>query len=934
MINSDAPIPEKTTLEELAQKIKALEQSEIERIKAQRELQRANDIISQSPAVAFIWKNAEGWPVEYVSENVHTIFGWNRNDFTGGNIVYAKVVHPDDLSRVAGEVIHASVDKSVKTVSHTPYRIIAKDGSVKWVEDFTTILRAEDGEVDAYQGIILDITDRKSVQEQLHLTQLSVDGAAEGISWIDSEGRIIYVNDSECKRLGYTPEEFVNLSVFNISPFITPENWPKRWTYLRQRGALTFETQHRTKNGELVPVQVSANYVRHNEKEFGFIFNRDITESKRTETEQKNLQAKLANAMEMAQLAPWEYDVTTDVFTFNDHFYKIYRTTAKEVGGYTMTSSEYGRRFVHPDDLQQVMAEIRLIVETTDPNFSRQLEHRILYADGSVGYITVRYFIVKDALGQTITSHGVNQDITDRKRSEEALQKSEMLLRTLIRTLPDLVWLKDPQGTYLFCNSRFERFFGAKEADIIGKTDYDFLAKDLADFFRKHDHLAMIKGSPSRNEEEVIFADDGHHEILETIKTPMYRTDGELIGVLGIGRDITERKRAEAALRESEEKLGRSRKMESMGLLAGGVAHDLNNILSGIVSYPDLLLMDLPEDSRLRKPIKTMQECGQKAAAIVQDLLTIARGVAIEKQPLNLNDIIENYLASPEHQKLLQYHSAVRIEVDLDPHLLNIKGSPVHVGKTIMNLVSNAAEAINGNGKVRLTTTNRYMDRPLKGYDDVTIGEYAVLGVADDGPGILPDDLERIFEPFYSRKVMGRSGTGLGLAVVWNVLRDHKGYINVLTEGGGATFELYFPVTRDELWIKDKPLSIKEYMGNGETVLVVDDEKNQREILCKMLDILDYKAIAVPSGEKAVAFLKDNSVELILLDMIMAPGMNGRQTFERIITLYPKQKAVIVSGFAETQDVRIAQQLGAGRYLKKPIQLEKLGLAIKAELAK
>ncbi|MFH0726716.1 MAG: PAS domain S-box protein [Pseudomonadota bacterium] len=831
-----------------------------------------------------------------------------------------------------------------------------------------------------------------------------------------------------------------------------------------------------------------------------------------SEIERKNLQAKLANAMEMAQLAPWEYDAATDVFTFNDHFYKIYRTTAREVGGYTLTSSEYGRRFVHPDDLQQFKKEIRFTVEATDPNFSRQLEHRILYADGTVGYITVRYFIVKDSLSRTVKSYGVNQDITDRKRSEEALQKSEMLLRTLIRTLPDLVWLKDPEGIYLFCNSRFERFFGAKEEEITGKTDYDFLAKDLADFFRRHDHLAMIKGRPSRNEEEVIFADDGHHEILETIKTPMFRSDGELIGVLGIGRDITERKRveealrhrieferliskisselaaaggggmdtaitralgaigaftdadrsyvfqlkgvesrmanthewcadgvepqihhlqdilieeelpwffrhirkhkifhipdvsalppearlernhfeaqniqsvlvvsmeiagklkgfigfdavrqrrnwgeddqnllrflgetichviernrAEEALRQSEEKLGRSRKMESMGLLAGGVAHDLNNILSGIVSYPDLLLMDLPEDSRLRKPIITMRECGQRAAAIVQDLLTIARGVAIEKQPLNLNDIIDNYIASPEHKKLLQYHPTVRVEVDLDPHLLNIKGSPVHVGKTIMNLVSNAAEAISGNGKIRLKTINRYLDRPLKGYDDVTTGEYAVLVVADNGPGILPDDLERIFEPFYSRKVMGRSGTGLGLAVVWNVMRDHKGYINVMTGGSGATFELYFPVTRDELWEKDKPLSFDAFRGSGETVLVVDDEENQREILCKMLDILGYKSISVPSGEKAVAYLKDNPVELLLLDMIMTPGINGRETFERIITLYPNQRAVIVSGFAETQDVRIAQQLGAGRYLKKPIQLEKLGLAIKAELAK
>jgi len=394
------------------------------------------------------------------------------------------------------------------------------------------------------------------------------------------------------------------------------------------------------------------------------------------------------------------------------------------------------------------------------------------------------------------------------------------------------------------------------------------------------------------------------------------------------------RKRAEEALRESEKKLARSRKMESIGLLAGGVAHDLNNVLSGIVSYPELLLMDLPEDSKLRKPIETIQETGHRATAIVQDLLTVARGVAIVKEPMNMNEIVECYLLSPEFEKIKYFHPAVSFKTNLDAELFNINGSEAHHRKIVMNLVTNASEAIEDIGNVIISTMNRYVDRPLKGYDMVTTGEYAVLSVKDNGPGIPPDDLERIFEPFYTKKVIGRSGTGLGLAVVWNVVQDHKGYIDVTSDENGTMFELYFPLTRDEISNKDLPLDIKSYKGDGETILVVDDIESQRDISCKMLETLGYKAKAVSSGEEAVEYLKEHTVDLLLLDMIMDPGINGRETYERIIEIHPEQKAVIASGFAETDDVKEVQELGAGNFIRKPFTLEKIGLAVKKELKK
>lgn len=248
-----------------------------------------------------------------------------------------------------------------------------------------------------------------------------------------------------------------------------------------------------------------------------------------------------------------------------------------------------------------------------------------------------------------------------------------------------------------------------------------------------------------------------------------------------------------------------------------------------------------------------------------------------------------------------------------------------------MNLVVNACEAIEGSGTVTISTINRYLDAHLKGYEDVRIGEYAVLSVSDNGSGILPDDLERIFEPFYTKKMMGRSGTGLGLAVVWNTVQDHKGYLDVTSSEKGTVFELYFPVTREKE-ASEKKVFLEDYVGHGEKILVVDDDERQREIACGLLSELGYTAEAVSSGEEALEYLKGQPVDLIVLDMVMPKGINGRETYEEIIKLHPGQRAIIASGFSETEDVKAAQKLGAGKYIKKPYTLEKIGVAVKEEL--
>ncbi len=397
--------------------------------------------------------------------------------------------------------------------------------------------------------------------------------------------------------------------------------------------------------------------------------------------------------------------------------------------------------------------------------------------------------------------------------------------------------------------------------------------------------------------------------------------------------EIHQHQQAENERRRLEAQLAHSRKMEAIGTLAGGVAHDLNNILSATVSYPDLILMDLPEDSHLKEPVITIQKSGKKAAAIVEDLLTLARRGVSATKVTGLNEVIHHYLDSPEFNRLKEYNPNIVIESNLEEDLLNILGSPVHLSKTIMNLVSNAAEAMPSGGTIYLKTENLYLDWPIKGYDQIKEGDYVVLSVKDTGEGISPGDIERVFEPFFTKKKMGRSGTGLGMAVVWGTVKDHNGYIDIhSTEGRGTTFNLYFPVTRREAGNEHGNLPIDKYLGSGQSILVVDDIKDQREIVTRILSKLGYTVDSVSSGEEAIQYLQQNSVNLIILDMIMEPGLDGLETYQMILESNPNQKAIIASGFSETDRVKQLQNLGAGGYIKKPYTLETIGMAVKAEL--
>ena len=536
-----------------------------------------------------------------------------------------------------------------------------------------------------------------------------------------------------------------------------------------------------------------------------------------------------------------------------------------------------------------------------------------------------------------------NQDLSRQKEQLEEyakkIQDSERKYRLLTETLPDVIWTLDlatMRFDYLSPSVEKIRGFTPREAkamtleQTLAPESLRLAMTTLAREMEKENMPGMDPDRPVTLELQQT-TKEGTYQWAEATMNFIRDPQGAAVGVLGISRDISERKRAEAQSRELQAQLNRAQKMEAIGRLAAGVAHDLNNILSGVVSYPELLLMELPADSPHRELVATIKSSGDRAAAIVQDLLSLARRGVRDTEIVDLNFIVRQYQASPEFASLRQSHANVEMEVDLAGDLLNLKGSPINLTKIIMNLVSNAAEAMPAGGRLRVSTSNRYLDTQSAYYESIPEGEYVCLTVEDEGVGISEKDLKNIFEPFYSKKSMGRSGSGLGMTIIWATVKDLEGYIDVDSrEGRGTRFTLYLPATREQHLAEPRRVTLDDYLGT-ETILVVDDMAEQRQVATGMLSKLGYRVSAVASGEEAVEHLREHEADLLVLDMIM-PDLDGLETYRRVIEIRPGQKAIIASGYSESGRVRELQNLGAGAYVQKPYTMENIGMAVRREL--
>ncbi len=520
-------------------------------------------------------------------------------------------------------------------------------------------------------------------------------------------------------------------------------------------------------------------------------------------------------------------------------------------------------------------------------------------------------------------------EILERRRTEEAVRSREGLLRATLESTADGILVASCDGRVTHRNEKFLELWRIPK-ELANDADDELLIgyvlsqlKDPTAFITK---VTALYASSDESFDTLEFLDG---RVFDRYSCPLAQ-EGRVVGRVWSFRDVTQQRKAEEARLQLQESLERAQRMESLGLLAGGVAHDLNNILGPVVGYSELLMRDVNEDPRILGRLQKINRSAQEAAAVIQDLLALARRGRYEMHPLNINQVVNSYVESVGCEKLRERHPDIRLNLELNPAARPILGSEVHLGKVVMNLVTNAFEAMPLGGCLTIVTEQAHLDHLYGGYRDIEADDYVILRVKDTGTGIAKEDIAKIFEPYFSRKTMGRSGSGLGLSIVYSIVKDHHGYYDILSEvGKGTEFILYFPASeKTPAAAADK----QDIQGGTERVLVVDDRPEQREMACEIIASLGYSVQTAENGHQAVEIMTRETVDVIVLDMIMEPDFDGLDTYREILKICPRQKAVIVSGFSATDRTQQTLDLGAGRYVRKPYSVEELARALREEL--
>jgi PAS domain S-box-containing protein len=628
---------------------------------------------------------------------------------------------------------------------------------------------------------------------------------------------------------------------------------------------------------------------------------------------------QLSGAMHLAHLGHWEYDVAGDLFTFNDHFYALLGTTADREGGYTMSSERYARRFLPPADQAIVARETQKAVETTDPSYTAELEHRVVFGDGQLGHMAVRISITKDSQGRTVRTYGVNQDVTERALAAEALRASEERFRSVFQAAVDGIAVADSQtGAIVMANQTLCDILGWSEEELLRLRVDDVhpaesLAKTVALFRTQASGLEPLAiGVPVKRRDGSTFIAD--------ISAALVVMNGRSC-LVRVFRDMTFCRALEAQLRQAQ-------KMEAVGRLAGGVAHDFNNALGVILGHTETLMRQAGEAQRGK--LAQILKATQRAAGLTRQLLAFSRKQIVDLKVLDLNALLSNL------EKMLGRLIGEDIDLAIVPgaDLGRVKADPGQLEQVVMNLCVNARDAMLDGGMLRIETANAELDAGHPAPEPFAPGRYVMLAVSDAGCGIEKEILSKIFEPFFTTKDEGK-GTGLGLAIVYGIVKQAGGYVWAYSEvGRGTTFKIYLPRI-DEAAVEPEVRETPILARGWETILLVEDEAPLRVIAREILEEHGYRVIEAAGPNEAIEIVHRHPepIQLLVTDVVM-PGMNGRALAESLVAARPELRVLYMSGCTDDILARSGVLESGTLLLEKPFTTLALLGRVRAALRK
>ncbi len=620
---------------------------------------------------------------------------------------------------------------------------------------------------------------------------------------------------------------------------------------------------------------------------FAWMLYRHITERKRAE--------EFRNLFNNAEIGMFRSTIDgSEMLDMNQKFLDIVGMTPEEMQG------KPARLFwADPKEREELIG--RLVADGRLADF----ECKILNKQGGVRNCLMSAVLYKE---QGVLEGSII-DITELKLAEEYLRKSENKYRTLIENLPQKIFYKDRNSVYISCNKNYADYLKIKPNEIAGRTDYDFYPQELAEKYRADDKRLMDTGKTEDIEEKYI--QDGQEIWIYTIKTPVVDNSGNVNGILGIFWDITDRKKLEEQLRQSQ-------KLEAIGTLAGGIAHDFNNLLQGVFGYISIAKLNAANKDKSIAALEQAEKALHMSVNLTMQLLTFSKGGKPIKKKIPLQSMIENSV------RFALSGSSADYRIKLDADLWHVEADEGQIGQVIQNIVLNADQAIPLGGTIVITAKN--LQATKKEIPQLPEeGKYVEISIKDYGTGISQEYLSKIFDPYFTTKT---KGSGLGLATCYSIIKNHGGVINVLSKvGRGSTFYVYLPAIEPEKEAPQPP-ELSTFVRNGK-ILLMDDEELIRDIAGEMIEMLGHEVELAEHGEAAIekyraAMESGNPFDVVILDLTIRGGMGGRETIERLLAVNPGIKAIVSSGYSDDAVVSDYHNYGFLARLTKPYNLEEM----------
>ena len=518
---------------------------------------------------------------------------------------------------------------------------------------------------------------------------------------------------------------------------------------------------------------------------------------------------------------------------------------------------------------------------------------------------------------------GLRDDLALLKRAEEALRESAEKFRDLVENTNDLFWEADQNGVYTYCSPNVVSILGYEQAELIGKTPFDFMPPEEAQRVGTLFGAIVAEQKPFSLLTHTIRRKDGNLGTMECSGRPFFDQQGQLVGYRGVDRDITERKHLEVQLRQAQ-------KMEAIGQLAGGVAHDFNNLVTVITGYSELVLQSLNATAPERRNVEQIKRAGERAAGLTSQLLAFSRKQLLQPKVLNLNAVVTNI--DSLLQRVIGEH--IHLVTVLEPTLGRVKADPGQIEQVIMNLAVNARDAMPQGGKLTVETADVDLDQAFAAqHVPLQRGPYVMLAVSDTGCGMDVETQAHVFEPFFTTKQPGK-GTGLGLSTVYGIVKQSGGYIWASSElGQGATFKIYLPRVQDTGETVEPSVATAERGSGIETVLLVEDEPAVRRLIADMLRPLGYRVLEARHGIEAQMIDREHKgpIHLLITDVVM-PQISGRKVAELLTSSRPNLKVLFVSGYTDDAVVHHGLLEPGINFLQKPFAADTLARKVREVL--